>query len=268
MTTVIEDRFKKVEKRFDELQEERRQGRISQREFIDSLKQLRFRDDEGKFWMVGARSGQWYCFDPERNEWVPAVPPALNSHKAICIYCGYENDLEAEVCVKCGGRTGPDEDADHSVCPFCGRRLEKPGMPCPYCSSAPGEENDREKAGNGGGSPVAEAQGRGYVVIQRIDLVSAFWMSGVLGIFLGLLFGLVIGVSNFFPHFVSALPQFFIDIQGKLPGGIIYPLLGAGIGFAGLGGAGLAATFLLNLVMSLVGGFRIQVGKKPAGPSL
>ena len=57
------DQFREVEAAFGRLKEKFGGGRISQQEFIDSLKQLRIKDDEGRFWMIGAQSGNWYFFN-------------------------------------------------------------------------------------------------------------------------------------------------------------------------------------------------------------
>ncbi len=100
------NQFREVEETFALLRQKFNDRRISQREYVDSLKQLRIKDDEGRFWMIGARSGKWYAF--ESGEWVEAKPPSQLERKAICIACGFENDLEAEFCARCGNR-GEDE---------------------------------------------------------------------------------------------------------------------------------------------------------------
>ncbi len=250
MTEAMEDRFRTVEKRFEELTENFRQGRISKLEFIDSLKQLRFRDEEGKFWMVGAQSGAWHYFDYEKNDWIKSAPPALGSHKAICIYCGFENDLEAEVCAKCGGERADAEEG-----------TEMGGYPSARA------EKEQGAARSIPAVTGQEAAQQGVRVIWRMDTTSAFLFTGVFGAFLGLLVGLVVGVSNIFPGFTAALPQFFIDIQGKLPGAIIYPIFGAVMGFVVVGGTGFLSAVLGNFVLSLVGGLKIQIGKGPGGRS-
>jgi hypothetical protein len=96
------DQFREAEAAYAALREKFDGQKISPQEFADSLKQLRIKDDEGRFWVIGARSGKWYAF--ERGEWVEAKPPSQLEKRAICIACGYENDLEAEFCVRCGRR--------------------------------------------------------------------------------------------------------------------------------------------------------------------
>ncbi len=96
------DQFREAEATFSLLLEKFKEKKISQQEFADSLKQLRIKDDEGRFWVIGAQSGKWYAF--ENGEWIEAKPPSQMERKAICISCGFENDIEAESCARCGNR--------------------------------------------------------------------------------------------------------------------------------------------------------------------
>lgn len=264
----MEDRFRKVEKKFLSLKEDFRQGRISQREFIEALKQLRFRDDAGKFWMIGARTAKWYCFDYQKNDWVQSEPPSLGKHRVICIYCGFENDLEAEFCARCGNVPREEEGAKtEPVCPRCGTRLEAPGASCPVCltPSAGLQELPREAVPQALAPVGQEQQAETTFVIRSVRAVSFFWFFGGLGVFVGILAGLLVGVTGFFPGFIARLPDFLTSIQGTLQGGIIFPLIGAVLGFACLGGAGFLLAELSNVVLSLMGGLKLQTGATSPG---
>ena len=230
------DQFRDVEETFALLREKFNDRRISQREYVDSLKQLRIKDDEGRFWMIGARSGKWYAF--EGGDWVEAKPPSQMERKAICIACGFENDLEAEFCARCGNRS---EDEEFET-------------PVTVDAASPAE-------------PVSPPAGPEFV-IRFLHPASFFWFFGVLGLFAGILFGLLIGVTSLFPGFVAGLPGFFVDIQGKLLGGIFFTVLGgiAGFGIGGAGGA--AAAAVSNGILSLVGGLKFRAGRPGgSGPS-
>jgi hypothetical protein len=223
------DQFREAEDTFALLREKFNDRRISQREFIDSLKQLRIKDEEGRFWVIGAQSGKWYAF--EGGEWVEAKPPSQMERKAICIACGFENDLEAEFCSRCGNR---DED----------EASENPAVSGAADTAGP-EEAVRPLAG-------------GEVVIRSFHPVSFFWFFAVLGMFAGVLLGLLAGVTNLFTGFVAGLPGFFVEHQGDLLGGLVFSILGGIAGF-GLGGAaGAAAAVAANGVLSLVGGVRVR----------
>jgi hypothetical protein len=228
------DQFRDVEETFALLREKFNERKISEREYVDSLKQLRIKDEDGRFWMIGARSGKWYTSDG--GEWVEAKPPSQRDKKAICIACGFENDLEAESCVRCGSR-GEDEAAG-AVMAAAGPAKEAVDL-----QALPG---------------IHPASGPGELVVRSFQPVSFFWFFGVLGLFAGLLFGLLAGVTSLFPGIVAGLPGFFVDMQGNLVGGVVYSILGGLIGFVAGGAAGFVGAAVSNGVLSLVGGLRIR----------
>lgn len=251
------DQFREVEAAFGRLKEKFGGGRISQQEFIDSLKQLRIKDDAGRFWMIGAQSGNWYFFNGE--DWVQSRPPSFSERKAICIYCGFENDLEAETCVRCGSRK-PDADAGQA-CPKCGAVLEDPSAPCPECGPYLA---GKEAAGTVATSAPDPPPDGTSLVVRSLHPASFFWFSGVLGLFGGMLLGLVVGVTSVFPGIVAALPGFFLDMQGKLLGGVLFTVAGGLGGFILCGAAGFIAAAAANGVLSLMGGVRVVAAKPPS----
>lgn len=258
-TEPMTDQFREVEAAFGRLKGKFNEGRISQKEFIDSLKQLRLKDDEGRFWMIGAQTGKWYFYDG--NDWRQAKPPSLEERKAICIYCGYENDLEAETCQRCGGRAA-GAGGGHA-CPVCGTILQDPSEACPVCEPAAGEPVTVVSAPAGGADAAA---GGLDLVVRRFQPVSFFWFFGAMGLFAGILLGLLVGVTSFFPALVGALPSFFAEVQGKLAGGIVFTVLGGVIGFTAGGAAGYAAAAVSNGIFSLVGGLRMRADRTGVRP--
>src|SRR5512147_1399079 len=117
------DPFREAEATFGRLRERFLDKKISQQEFSDSLKQLRIKDEDGRFWAIGSQSGRWYVH--ERGQWVESKPPSQMERKAICISCGFENDLEAEFCARCGGR--PDAGTPEATA--AATAVEGPGDP-------------------------------------------------------------------------------------------------------------------------------------------
>ena len=245
------NQFREAEETFGRLRALFNERRISQREFIDTLKQLRIKDEDGKFWMIGAQTGKWYFFDGD--DWVQAKPPSQHERKAICIYCGFENDLETETCVRCGSRK--KEDAGQRLCPRCGAKLEDPDVACPACTGDAGTAQSTSSVPSARKSAIAEGQ---EMTIRSFHGVSFFWFFGVLGLFAGILFGLLVGVTSFFPGFVFRLPGFFQEIQGKLPGAVIFTVVGGLAGFVLFGAAGFLAAIGGNGILSLVGGVKVQ----------
>lgn len=125
----MEKEFQEVRDRFLQLKRKFLKGKITNQEFKAQLKKLRLNDKKGRCWTIGARTGKWYYFDG-RN-WVESKAPTLQEGKAICIYCGFENDLANTTCDYCGGNMGA---GDYS-CAKCGFKLNSPTQDCPKCDS-------------------------------------------------------------------------------------------------------------------------------------
>jgi hypothetical protein len=222
------DQFREAEAAYSVLRMKFNEKKISPQEFADSLKQLRIKDDEGRFWVIGARSGKWYAF--ERGEWIEAKPPSQLEKKAICIACGFENDLEAEFCVRCGNR--PDAAGPETVT----------GL------------DDR----TAGAADAALRESGTTVTIRSLDPLSFLWFFGVFGLFAGILLGLLAGVTDLFPDFVARLPGFFVEHHGDLLGGLASSIFGGILGFAAGAAAGAATGFISNGILSLVGGLKFR----------
>jgi hypothetical protein len=223
------DPFRDAEATFGRLRERFLDKKISSQEFSDSLKQLRIKDESGRFWVIGAQSGLWYVY--EHGQWIEAKPPSQLERKAICIACGFENDLEAESCARCGSRHG--EDAPEAV-------------------EGAGDEGSASSAGEA--APAAGA----VTVVRSLDIKSFFWFFGVFGLFAGILLGLLAGVFGLFAGFVDSLPAFFAEHRGDLIGGMSGSLVGGVLGFAGGGAAGAFLAVASNGILSLVGGLRFR----------
>jgi hypothetical protein len=223
------DQFREAEVTFDLLRKNFWDRKISQQEFADSLKKLRIKDAEGRFWVIGAQSGKWYAF--ENGDWVEAKPPSQMERRAICIFCGFENDLEAEVCARCGSRH--DDSVPEPVGPA------QKTIPAALSDTAP--------------RPLGRE-----AVVRSLDIVSFLLFFGVLGIFAGILFGLLAGVTDLFKGFVDRLPGFFTDHHRDLLGGLAFSIVGGVLGFAAGAAAGAVTAVVSNGVLSLVGGLKFR----------
>jgi len=239
--------FKDVEVSFRVLRRQFREKEISRREFIDRLKKLRLRDDQGRFWMIGAQSSKWYYFDGK--EWVRSEPPSEQAKKVKCLACGLENEPGAEFCERCG-----ESLIEEAVCPSCGAKLESAFQKCPACS----QESEA--------SPFAEevflkAKEKENFVFRRLSPISFFFFSGGTGLILGVILGAFAGGSGYFSGMAKALPEFLATLQGTLMGGIIFAGLGGVLGFALMGLLGYLEAHLFNAISSIVGGFKITLDK-------
>ncbi len=240
--------FKDLEVTFEELRKKFRSKDISRQEFIEQLKELQLKDAEGHFWMIGAQSGKWYYYDGKN--WIRSDPPSLEEGKAICIHCGYENELTAEVCASCGGQLGKSE---RNYCSKCGTKLEDPSEPCPYCSQEPellpGERFD-------------DRRGRANFVLQRIGPLSFLFFWGTIGLLVGVVLGAFAGASEYFFPNATMTPGFLKDVQGKLLGAIVYALLGGVAGAFILSILGFLGALVINGIASLVGGIKIFLERR------
>ena len=248
---MTDKRVSQIEKELSILKKKYELKKITHREFKESLKKLRFKDDLGKYWTIGVQSGDWYYFDG--TSWIKSHPPSFKMGKAICIYCGYENDLRNESCVQCGGHM----DSDAKRCPDCDTRLRDDSLECPFCSNKhkflEREAEEDEETNN----PEAGAE----FVFHSLNSLSFLLFWGVIGLVSGILLGAYSGVSGSFSATIQYFPEFLKALQGKILGGIVFGIIGAVSGFILLAVCGFIAAGLINFVLSLVGGIRMRVSR-------
>lgn len=255
--------FRDIEIEFHQLREEFQKKKISGPEFRKRLKALRIQDKEGRFWTIGARSGKWYYFDG--RAWIPGNPPSLQDKKAICIHCGFENDLENESCAACGG---PLKD-ETSSCPKCGRELDKFTLFCPDCEpqetsdSRLWEKEPLDEVEEPVGEFRPEEEGRlskGFR-LRSVHPVSLALFFGALGVAAGIILGAFAGASDLLPGIIGMLPGFLKELNGSLMGGLLYGLFGGLFGFGGLALIGFCAALAFNLILSFTGGIRFRIDR-------
>ena len=70
----LSEPFQRVENDYYRLRGQLAAGRLTAEEFDRALKELMIRDAQGRYWTVGAESGEWYASDG--GAWVKAQPPA------------------------------------------------------------------------------------------------------------------------------------------------------------------------------------------------
>ena len=288
----MEKEFHKVQESFLQLKRKFLKGKISDQEFKGQLKKLRLNDKKGRCWTIGARTGKWYYFDG--RDWKESKPPTLQEGKAICIYCGFENDLENAACDYCGGNMG---GGDYS-CSKCGFKLNSPTQDCPECGY--GENSDLEvefkseddfsesKSDEEEKKPFRESKpedaalekireldskieeeetvfaddGGANFVLRSLSSNSLFLFLGLAGSLIGIIIGVLAGASSFFPDVIGRLPTFLQALQGKLLGGIIYGILGGLGAFILFGIFGYVNAVLINLTLSFFGGIKIRLDKQ------
>jgi|Deesub1362A_J573_1020465.scaffolds.fasta_scaffold00061_22 hypothetical protein len=235
--------FAEVEREFQLLRRQYRLRLISPEEYKQRLKQLRIKDSQGRCWTLGARSGKWYYYNGEK--WVEAQPPSLSQGKAICIYCGFENDITNEVCSFCGSEIGPEKE---EITPSLNPQDKPSGEDYPEETwFRPQETGTRNEAP--------------WYLIKWINPFSFAFFWGIIGSLLGMVGGILIGVMNLPLAFISRFPSFLQGTQGNLYGGILFGLGGAVFGFLTFSLMGGLGALLFNFSLTLMGG--VQVKGKP-----
>jgi len=257
----MENTFDVVLEAFNSLKTKFQAGEISGQEFVEEMKKLRIKDDEGRTWMIGAKTGMWYFFDGK--DWIQAEPPSPKEKKAICPYCGFENKPETVVCVRCGGNIGETRQ----VCPKCGAALEKPYLNCPACSTGPVEKEIEEEKEETKPIPQRDDWDREKkkiaYVLRSVQPSSFFLFGGALGLLIGVLAGTFAGATAYFSKALTFLPQSLANLQGKLLGAIIYGLGGGIVGFLVIGYLAFLKAVLVNLILSLTGGIKFKLQRAP-----
>ncbi len=89
-----------IEKRFRRLRKDLVEGAINDGEFKAEVERLRFVDDQGREWMIGAYSGKWYYL-AEDGEWVQDEPAELAGDGATCKTCGRPVKAGVDFCDEC-----------------------------------------------------------------------------------------------------------------------------------------------------------------------
>jgi len=296
----MDNEFKQTEATYQDLRAKYRQGEISRQEFLDEMKNLQVKDDEGRLWMIGSQSGKWYYL--KGQEWVQAEPEIKKSAEGACPYCGFENKAGAEACARCGGGLQGAED----YCIECGEKLQPPLYRCPKCdapqpgatpASTPTPPGIPPKPATAAvtsvsvpptaaspfrpaapapalvpapvlpekkPSPLPEKRPvQGDFLIKSVSPASFAFFGGALGIVLGIILGAFIGATDLLAGQAAKLPGFLADMQGTLIGAVVYAAAGGIIGFLALGLLGWLKAHFLNLLLSFVGGIRVRLDQAP-----
>ncbi|RME71630.1 MAG: carboxypeptidase regulatory-like domain-containing protein [Chloroflexi bacterium] len=75
---------KMLEQQYQRLCRQRQTGRLDQTAFEAAVARLQFQDSQGRLWMIGVQTGQWYCDD--NGTWRPGTPPEAASGREGHIY--------------------------------------------------------------------------------------------------------------------------------------------------------------------------------------
>jgi LysM repeat protein len=71
--------FQDLQRRYEQLREQFDAGEIGEDEFRQELESLQFRDEQGRYWTIGAQTGEWYRYDG--RTWIQETPLPLTKHE-------------------------------------------------------------------------------------------------------------------------------------------------------------------------------------------
>ena len=141
--------FQELESKYYELKGKHAAGKLSDKEFLTEVEKLSLQDEQGWWWTIEARTGQWYVF--QEGEWVEAEPPrTAPPAEGVCPQCGTPVEEGAFFCGSCGHRLvaeptptpspppGPRRPITiappaEGVCPQCGAPVEEGAYFCESC---------------------------------------------------------------------------------------------------------------------------------------
>lgn len=92
-----------METRYRELREKFITGAINREIFEAQVAQLRYQDDQGRYWAIGLQEGFWHVFENGRWRRGKPIPPA----DPRCAYCGQLLPPGSDRCGLCGKRIPP-----------------------------------------------------------------------------------------------------------------------------------------------------------------
>jgi len=259
---MVSRKFRIAENHFSRLRKQFIRGELSREQFAEALRNLRLVDDEGRCWMLGAQSGRWYYYDGKN--WIQGVPPQDKEEVIICPACDSENEPGSRICVNCGAVLV--KTSSQIVCPECGSMIDNSDQICPYCGARLKSSDEKISA-----EEIKEKEASSNKLedtdvwyLRSVDQRSFLFFWGGIGIFLGILIGLISGSTEFWPQLLVYLPSFLKEIQGKLLGGLVFSLLGGVLGFIIAAILGFLLASLINASIYFFGrpGFRLEKSSK------
>ncbi len=116
-----------MQRAFEELSRRHAHGELDDEAYLEQVRALRLQDAEGRWWTIGARTGQWYV--AQEGRWVQAEPPVDAAPAAAAPSPEQPEDQQApasRMCPNCGAAIA---EGAH-FCPECGQPVTG-GAPAP-----------------------------------------------------------------------------------------------------------------------------------------
>jgi len=282
--------FQQSEARYQELRERLDLKEITPEEMKQQLKALMVLDDEGRYWMIGGKTGRWYLY--ENNQWLerepyppssetrspqegertlppmheasPAPKPAAPAPTPV----SHQNELGGESETR-RHQTPEPPPASRPVPPPTptppaqgvikpqAHPKPLPGKPRPQASGTLYPSGSELPSGSQAPTGVPFT-----LSITAIQPLSLALILGGLGLLLGLVGGAILGilpVPQFLNEYLYILPPFMREAMGQVLGGILFGACGGLLGFVLFFVLALVKALMVNLLLFLFGGLRLTV---------
>ena len=284
-------KFKKIEEQYNIIKSRLKNGEINTDEMKAELKDLMIQDDDGRYWMIGSKSGKWYVYDG--STWVEDNPfqgqveeeaprveepqqrqetqPFKDTIDTRTFEDQTDNQFfsekdietiatqEKDPIVKPGPSydfSEPDTSTDVvKVCKYCNNPL----LDDEICSICGRNQIKAEPVRRGVKGKTRTADATEERRLASIDLISLTLFFGGIGIIFGAIFGAIFGTLDLYPEFLQKFPAMLQDAHGQIQGGIIFAIIGAVAGGILFGIAGSFIASFYNIMANLFGGIKVTV---------
>lgn len=241
------NKFKDIEEKYQELKLKLSTGEINSEELKKELKKMIILDQDGKYWMIGSKSGKWYVYNG--TEWNESNPYEEDLFKTQPVIKDESEETEREI---------PDEfkeekkeESDFVICKNCKSKITPHSIYCQICGL---NQKETEKE-----TGLREAGRESDLLIKSIKITSFVFFLGGLGLVIGVLLGATFGIFNIWDGFLKQFPVMLQETRGKIQGGLIFAALGGISGFIIFSLISLAAGYIYNAISYFFGGIRIKI---------
>ncbi len=291
-------KFKEIEQKYKELKERLNYGTIGPADVKKELKKMMVLDDDGKYWMIGAKTGKWYIHDGtdwrEGNPYEKEPVPEETEDNAGTISLSLpgtdseegEESQEEEAGVKVevlDEKDGTDILIAEEEEAYVDEIEKEAGADIPVNVEEEAYVDEIEKEAGADILVKIEEKGEPYtkkeealpprkvvktkivekkdeLIITSIKIMPLLFFLGGLGLILGVLLGAGFGIfKTILPTLQEQIPDILNDTRGEFPGGLIFAAIGGIGGFFISAAAAVLISSTYKLIAYIFGGLRLKI---------
>lgn len=241
-----EIRFKDIEEKYKTLKEQSVKGEIDADEMKKELKKLMVLDEQGNYWMIGGKTGKWYCYNgtdwkeknPYEKEDAPTETKLFSSTEEDTIEEKKEFKPETEV-------------TDSIECKICKSKIPPFSVYCTFCGANQKETTSKKE--------LTLQKKDGELLIKSINKISFLFFLGGLGLILGVIFGAIFGIYPILGNLIYQFPVMLQETRGGFAGGLIFAAMGGIGGFIAFSIISIIICLIYDFLSYIFGGIRFKV---------